>query len=147
MVSINDDDSNQKSTKDYDAIIEELERELAKKQVIIQDLKERIYDANSRVSDMVEKNSSLESRINEYELQDLAMKFGKFEALKDKNKKLDHRVKVTKKHLDNSREYLKFADVVILDMKNRGTLDRILRRYPDSYQRYINDLNMESDEN
>jgi chromosome segregation ATPase len=146
MVSINDDDSNQKSKKDYDTIIEELEKELAKKQVIIQDLNERVHDANNRVSDMVEKNSSLESRINEYELQDLAMKFGKFEALKDNNKKLDHRVKVTKKHLDNAREYLKFTDIVILDMKNRSTLDRILRRYPDSYLRYVHDLNPESDE-
>jgi uncharacterized coiled-coil protein SlyX len=146
MVLINDDDSNQKSKKDYDALIEKLEKKLAKKQVIIQDLNERVHDANNRVSDMVEKNSSLESRINEYELQDLAMKFGKFEALKDNNKKLDHRVKVTKKHLDNAREYLKFTDVVILDMKNRSTLDRILRRYPDSYLRYVNDLNPESDD-
>ncbi|UTB32799.1 MAG: hypothetical protein NKF70_00490 [Methanobacterium sp. ERen5] len=145
MVSINEDDSNQKSKKDYDDIIEELEMKLAKKQVIIQDLKERIHDANNRVSDMVEKNSSLESRINEYELQDIAMKFGKFEELKDKNKKLDHRVKVTKNHLDSAREYLKFTDVVIMDMKNRGMLDRILRRYPDSYQRYVNDLNPEYD--
>lgn len=145
MVSINDDDS-KKSKKDYDAIIEELEIELAKRQVVIQDLKERLHDANNRVMDMVEKNSSLESRINEYELQDLAMKFGKFEELKDDNKKLDHRVKVTKKHLDSAREYLKFTDVVILDMKNRSTLDRILRRYPDSYQRYVNDLNPKLDE-
>jgi chromosome segregation ATPase len=146
MVSINNDDSDQKSKKDYDAIIEKLEREIAKKQVVIQDLNERVHDANNRVGDMVEKNSSLESRINEYELQDLAMKFGKFEALKDNNKKLDHRVKVTKKHLDNAREYLKFTDVVIMDMKNRSALDRILRRYPDSFLRYLNDLNPESDE-
>ena len=146
MVSINDDDS-KKSNKDYDAIIEELEIELAKKQVTIQNLKEGIQDANNRVSDMVEKNSSLESRINEYELQDLAMKFGKFEKLKDDNKKLDHRVKVTKKHLDSAREYLKFTYVVILDMKNRSIFDRVFRRYPDSYHRYVNDLNQESDEN
>lgn len=147
MVSINEDDSNQKSKKDYEACIEELENELAKKQAMIQDLKERIHDANGRVSDMVEKNSLLETRLNEYELQDLAMKFGKFEELKDKNKKLDHRVKVTKKHLDSAREYLKFTDVVILDIKNRGILDRIMRKYPDSYIRYVNDLNPESDEN
>lgn len=145
MVSINDDDSNQKSREDYDAIIEELERELVKKQAIIDDLNEKIQDANSRISDMIGKNKSLESRINEFELQELAMKFGKFEELKDKNKKLDHRVMITKKHLDSAREYLKFTDVVILDLKNRGTLDRILRRYPDSYMGYIDDLNNDSD--
>lgn len=144
MVSINDNDSNQKSREEYDTIIEELEKELVKKQTIIDGLNAKLQDANSRISDMIEKNKSLESRINEFELQELAMKFGKFEELKDKNKKLDHRVIVTKKHLDNAREYQKFSDVVILDLKNRSTLDRILRRYPDSYIRYLNDLN-ESD--
>lgn len=141
MVSINDNDSNQKSREEYDTIIEELEKELVKKQTIIDGLNAKLQDANSRISDMIEKNKSLESRINEFELQELAMKFGKFEELKDKNKKLDHRVIVTKKHLDNAREYQKFSDVVILDLKNRSTLDRILRRYPDSYIRYLNDLN------
>jgi len=141
MVSINDNDSNQKSREDYDALIEKLEKDLVKKQAIIKDLNDRLHDANSRISDMIEKNKSLESRINEFELQELAMKFGKFEELKDKNKKLDHRVIITKKHLDSAREYQKFTDVVILDLKNRGTLDRILRRYPDSYMRYVNDLN------
>lgn len=144
MVSINDNDSNQKSREEYDTIIEELEKELVKKQTIIDGLNAKLQDANSRISDMIEKNKSLESRINEFELQELAMKFGKFEELKDKNKKLDHRVIVTKKHLDNAREYQKFSDVVILDLKNRSTLDRILKRYPDSYIRYLNDLN-ESD--
>jgi len=141
MVTINDNDSNQKSKDDYDAIIEKLEKELVKKQTVINGLNEKILDSQSRISDMIEKNRSLESRINEFELQELAMKFGKFEELKDKNKKLDHRVIVTKKHLDNIREYQKFLDVVILDLKNRGTLDRILRRYPDSYMRYLSDLN------
>ena len=141
MVSINENDSDHKSKEDYDAIIEKLEKELLKKQAIIDGLKENLQDANLRVSDMIEKNKSLESRINEFELQELAMKFGKYEELKDKNKKLDHRVMVTKKHLDNAREYQKFTDVVIMDLKNRSTLDKILRRYPTSYMRYLDDLN------
>lgn len=145
MISMNNHDSNQKGREDYDAIIEELENQLKKKQNIVIDLNQRILDANSRISDMIEKNKALESRINEYELQDLSMKFGKFEELKDTNKKLNHRVTITKKHLTNAREYLKFTDVVILDMKNRSILNRILRRYPDSYLRYKNDLLDDSD--
>jgi len=145
MISIKDNDSYHKSKEDYDALIEELENELLKKQEIIDGLNEDLQDANLRVSDMIKKNNSLESRINEFELQELAMKFGKYEELNDKNKKLDHRVMVTKKHLDSAREYQKFTDVVILDLKNRSTLDKILRRYPDSYLRYVNDLNNDSD--
>jgi chromosome segregation ATPase len=145
MISINNDDSNQKSREDYDAIIEELKENLVKKQTEVDDLNEKIHDANLRVSDMIEKNKSLESRINEFELQDLAMKYGKFEELKDYNKKLEHRVIITKKHLDNAREYIKFIDVVIIDMKNRSVIDRILRRYPDTYKGYLNDLNKDSE--
>lgn len=89
---------------------------------------------------MIERNRSLESVIQEYELQDHSMKFGKFEELKENYNKLDHRTIITKKHLDGVREYLKFTDVVISDLEKRGFFDLMLRRYPDSYIAYKKEL-------
>jgi chromosome segregation ATPase len=122
--------------KDAESVIEELEKELSKRENDIKYLKEELDDAMVRIHDMIEKNRSLESRINEYELQDVTMKIGKFEDLKQNYNKLDHRTQVTKKQLDDLRQYSKFTETVIADLEKRGFIDLILRRYPESYLEY-----------
>ncbi len=136
----NDSKHNKMSEEDYKALIKDLEKEVKIKQGKIDDLNLKLRDSNSRVRDMIEKNKSLEFRVNEYELQNITMKFGKFEELKEKTNKLDHRTKVTKKHLDDARDYLKFTEVVILDLEKRGIIDLILRRKPCSYIAYKNEF-------
>jgi hypothetical protein len=122
--------------KNEESVIEELEKVLSKREDTIKHLKEELADSMVRIHDMIEKNRSLEARINKYELQDVSMKIGKFEELKQNYRKLDHRTQVTKKHLDDLRKYSRFTETVITDLEKRGFIDLILRRYPESYQEY-----------
>jgi chromosome segregation ATPase len=123
--------------KNEESLIEELEKELSKREDTIKHLKEELADSMVRIQDMIEKNRSLEAKINKYELQDVSMKIGKFEELKQNYKKLDHRTQITKKQLDDLRKYSQFTETVITDLEKRGFIDLILRRYPESYQEYI----------
>ena len=122
--------------KNAESVIEELEKVLSKREDTIKHLKEELADSMIRIRDMIEKNRALEVRINKYELQDVSMKIGKFEELKQNYKKLDHRTQVTKTQLDDIRKYSQFTETVITDLEKRGFIDLILRRYPESYQEY-----------
>jgi chromosome segregation ATPase len=86
--------------KDLESLIEELENEISKRDDTIKHLQEELEDSRVRIGDMIEKNKSLEVKLNEYELKDVSMKIGKFEELKQEVNKLDHRIKITKKHLE-----------------------------------------------
>ncbi|MBP2046006.1 hypothetical protein [Methanobacterium aggregans] len=122
--------------KDYEAIIEGLEFKLKQKESEIQELREKLQDKYAMLQDRIDEKKILEERVKELELKDISLKLGKLDELTNKNLKLDHRVQVTKKQLDYARNDLELQKKVIEDLENRGVLDFLLRRFPETFKEY-----------
>lgn len=123
-------------SKDYEAIIKGLELKLKEKESEIQELRVKLQDKYEMLQDRIEEKKVLEKRLEKFELNDATLKMGKLDEVTLENHKLEHRVQVTKKQLDEARGDLKFQERVIEDLENRGFLDFILRRFPESFREY-----------
>jgi|GEM_PF-1690770 chromosome segregation ATPase len=115
---------------------EELERELIHKENEIRKLEEKLADTFGRLHDVVAEKKLLQQKINEGELQEIDLKFKNFNELQDNYHKLEHRTKVTKKQLDDVRARAEFQERVIEDLENRGFLDFLFGRIPESFRQY-----------
>lgn len=131
------------NTKKDEPLIEELEKELADSEKKIIKLENKLADAQERIHDVINDKKTLQKKINEFELKDINLEFGKFEDLKREHSKLQHRMQVTKNHLDDAREQIikqekrvKLLESVIVSLENRSLMDRISRRYPEEYLNY-----------
>jgi chromosome segregation ATPase len=129
---------------------EELEKKLKIEHNEVLKLQKRLEYANERIHDVVNEKIIIEKRLNELEFKDISLQFGKFEELKKEHNQLVHRLHVTKNQLDNAREQIKsqnqfvedskdqikFMELVIHDLENRGLTDFILNRFPESFNEY-----------
>lgn len=122
--------------KDYEAIIEGLEFKLKQKESEIQELREKLQDKYAMLQDRIDEKRALEKRVKEFELNDATLKMVKLDEVTLENHKLEHRVQVTKKQLDYARNDLELQKKVIEDLENRGVLDFLLRRFPESFKEY-----------
>lgn len=123
-------------SKDYEAIIEGLELKLKEKEFEIQELRGKLQDKYEMLQDRIEEKKVLEKRLEQFELNDATLKMGKLDEVTLENHKLEHRVQVTRKQLDEARDDLKFQEKVIEDLENRGFLDFLLKRFPESFREY-----------
>jgi len=123
-------------SKDYEAIIKGLELKLKEKESEIQELRVKLQDKYEMLQDRIEEKKVLEKRLEQFELNDATLKMGKLDEVTLENHKLEHRVQVTKKQLNEARDDLKFQERVIEDLENRGFLDFILKRFPESFRAY-----------
>ncbi len=123
-------------SKDYEAIIEGLELKLKEKEFEIQELRGKLQDKYEMLQDRIEEKKVLEKVLEQFELNDATLKMGKLDEVTLENHKLEHRVQVTKKQLDEARDDLKFQQRVIEDLENRGFLDFLLKRFPESFREY-----------
>lgn len=115
---------------------EELEKELIHKENEIRKLEEMLENTMDRLHDVVAEKKLLEERINEVELQEIGLKFKNFNELQDNYCKLEHRTKITKNQLDDVRARAELQEGVIEDLENRGFLDFLLGRVPESLVEY-----------
>jgi DNA repair exonuclease SbcCD ATPase subunit len=116
--------------------VEELEKELNLKENEIKGLREKLTRTQEQLQDTMNEKKSLEKRMSELELKEIDLKLNNSENLRQEHNKLEHRVQVTKKQLDDANDELKFQNKVIEDMENRGIVDIILGRLPESFERY-----------
>jgi len=145
----NEHPNNDKLNEDK-ILLEELEKELAERDHEIDQLNNKLLDAQERLHDAIHEKNSLEKQVNEFELKELSFQFGNFEQLKNDYNKLEHRLIITKNQLDdariqirsqkefvdNARDRVKFMEIVIEDLENRGLIDFLRNRFPESFITY-----------
>ncbi len=130
--------------------LEEIERELAEKDEVIIQLKSKLLDSQERIHKVIIEKGSLENQVKEFELKGISLQFDNFEDLKNNYNKLEHRLIITKNQLDdariqiksqnefveNAREQVEFMETVIVDLENRGLIDFLRNRFPESFVTY-----------
>lgn len=118
------------------ARIKELEMELAKKESEIIFFKDKIANNQEIILDVIEEKKLLKKQIKDFELKELDLKLNNYMELQRKHHKTEHRLFVTKNHLDDANKELEFRAKVIEDLETRGLRDHALGRFPGSYQKY-----------
>ena len=117
-------------------LIKKLNKEILEKKNEIVQLQNKLSDSHERIHDMILEKGSLKKQINNFELKQLDIQFGKFEELKKDYNKLEHRLNITKEHLDDVRRQIIFNKKVIEDLENRGFMDYLRKRFPESFVDY-----------
>jgi chromosome segregation ATPase len=117
-------------------LIKKLNKEILEKKNEIVQLQNKLSDSHERIHDMILEKGSLKKQINNFELKQLDIQFGKFEELKNDYNKLEHRLNITKEHLDDVRRQIIFNKKVIEDLENRGFMDYLRKRFPESFVDY-----------
>ena len=132
----NPDNNNDKGPQNDKLLIKKLTKEIIEKNNEINQLKNRLSESQERIHDIILDKNSLKKQINNFELMQLDIQFGKFEDLKNDYNKIKHRLNVTKEHLDIARDQIIFHEKVIEDLENRGFMDYLRNRYPESFIEY-----------
>jgi chromosome segregation ATPase len=129
----NNDDKGHQNDK---LLIKKLYKEIVEKNNEINQLQNKLSESQERIHDIILDKNSLKKQINNYELMQLDIQFGKFEELKNDYDKLKHRLNVTKEQLDIAREQITFNNKVIEDLENRGFIDYLRNKFPESFIDY-----------
>jgi hypothetical protein len=130
--------------------LEEMENELAERDHMIVQLENKLLDSQERIHEVIVEKGSFEKQVKEFELKGLSLKFSNFEQLKNDHDKLEHRLVITKNQLDdarlqiksqkeyvdNAKEQVEFMEIVIVDLANRGLMDLLRNRFPESFVSY-----------
>ncbi len=130
--------------------LEEMEKELAERDHVIVQLKNKLLDSQDRIHEVIVEKGSLEKQVKEFELKGLSLQFSNFEQLKNDHDKLEHRLVITKNQLDDARQQIKsqkeyvdnakerveFMEIVIDDLANRGLMDFLRNKVPESFITY-----------
>jgi len=132
------DENYKKDSKEF-ILMEELEKQLYQKDLELKNLQEKLTNLEERFQEIQGEKKRLSKRLDELELQKIELKLKNCQEIKDNYLKIKHRSQVTKEQLDDARENLKILEDVIEDLKKRGIIDHLLRRFPDSFQRYNKD--------
>jgi len=128
---------------DDNSSIEELENELKRKNNKIIELQKKFEDAQERIHEVIIQKNSFEKRVNELELKQLSLQLVNYDELKNKFSKLEHRMQITKKQLDDTRNHIelqkqriKLLEKVIEDLENRGLTDYLRHKFPETFIEY-----------
>jgi chromosome segregation ATPase len=136
IVSKEDNTPQKSKLKGDKLLIEKLKTEITAKDKEIISLQNMLVDSQERIHDMIEEKGSLQNQVNQYELKELNLQFGKYEELKNHYNKLEHRLNITKQQLDEARKQIQLQNQVILDLEKRSFIDFITNRFPESYITY-----------
>ena len=134
--SDNPDNNNDEGPQKDKLLIKKLNNEIVEKNKEINQLQNKLSESQERIHDIILDKDSLKKQINNFELIQLDIQFGKFEDLKNDYNKLKHRLNVTKEHLDIARDQIKFHEKVIEDLENRGFMDYLRNKFPESFIEY-----------
>lgn len=125
-----------RSPEDMQSLINKLEEVLAKKESEIEFLKDKLTNNQEILLDIIEEKKLLKQQINDFELKQLDVKLNNFQDLQHKQHKIEHRLFITKKNLEEARDELEFRKEIIEDMEKRGISDYIMGNFPDSLIKY-----------
>ncbi len=132
-----------KESLDLNAKINQLEMELRSKESTIEVLQERLNNNKDMLQDVIAEKKQLNLRVQGYDLNLIDAKLNQYQKLQEDHQKMMHRLQVTKNHLDDANQKIKEAngkidvlEKIIVDLGDRGLLDYIRGRYPESYRRY-----------
>lgn len=125
--------------KDAATQIRDLEKELKDKQSTIELLQERLKNNEDMLQDSIQEKNQLKERIQEYDLNLTDAKLNQHQKLQEDHRKTVHRLQVTKTHLDKTNDEIDILKKVIEDLTNRGLLDHIRGKYPESFENYRRD--------
>lgn len=128
-------DKDNKSSDNYHRI-KELERKLKKKETEIKLLNEQLNNNKEIIKDIIQEKEFLNKQIQDFKLKEINFKLNKYKELQQEHHKTEHRLVVTKKLLEEAREKIIDQKEIIQDLENRGIIDYILRRYPESFLEY-----------
>ena len=135
-INPNDDFEGKRLFYDDKVRIRELEKELAHKESEIMFFKEKVTNNQEIILDVIEEKKLLKRQIKDFELKELDLKLNNYMDLQRKHHKVEHRLFVTKNHLEEAHNELEFREKVIKELENRGLRDYILGRFPEKYQEY-----------
>jgi chromosome segregation ATPase len=135
--SKNSDDKRAK-TENLELKIKELEFELVETKSTLDKTLKELHICQGRLSEIREEKEDLNSRLRELELMKMDLKLLNIRKIEDENNKIQHRIHVTKKLLDEARDDLKFRERVIKDLEEQKVLDKIRGKSPDSLIVYKN---------
>jgi hypothetical protein len=124
------------SSHEMKSRVQELEKELSRKESEIEFFKEKLNNNQEILLDVVEDKKLLKIQIQDFELKEIDEKLNNFRDLQRKQHKIEHRLFITKKNLEEARKELEFRKKIIKDMENRGIIDYIMGNYPDSLIEY-----------
>jgi len=123
-------------TENTQSRIKNLEMELAKKESEIEFLKEKFNNNQEILLDVIEDKKELKKQVHDFEVKQLDEKLNNFLQLQREKHKIEHRLFITKKNLDEARTELEFRKEIIEDLENRGITDYIMGKFPESLIRY-----------
>ena len=89
-----------------------------------------------KISLFIHEKNELSDKIHQYELMELDLKLQNSDDLKEKFQKAEHRINITKKLLDGSKEEIIILKNIIKDYDNLGFFDFIRNKKPDSVKLY-----------
>lgn len=107
-------------------------KELEKSNKLIESHKLKQEQCEEKISLFVDEKKELSDKIHQYELMELELKLQNSNDFKGKLQKADHRIDITKKLLDDSREEVAILKNIINDYDNMGFFDFIRNKKPDS---------------
>lgn len=91
-----------------------------------------------KISHFIKEKNELLDNINQYELMKIDLKLQKSNDLKERIQKADHRINITKKLLDDSKEEIAMLKNIINDYDKIGFFDFIRNKKPNSMKLYNN---------
>ncbi|MDR2967156.1 MAG: hypothetical protein LBU74_04345 [Methanobacteriaceae archaeon] len=112
------------------------ELEKSKKTLNFQINKEK--QCEQKISLIINEKNELLEKIHQLELMKLDLKLQKSNDLKEKIQKAEHRINITKKLLDDSKEEIAMLKNIIDGYEKLGFFDFIRNKKPDSVRLYNN---------
>ena len=129
---------NEEHLEDAQKRIEMLENELNRKDEEMEQLKKDLYQAQGRLQEIREEKEELTQQVSKFELMQMDLELMKAREVYEENNRLQHRIHVTKKLLDEARVELEFREKVINELENLKMMDRLRNKPPASLIIYKN---------
>jgi len=133
----NSEDKSRK-TEDLELKVKKLESELSKNKSVLDKTLKDLHMCQGRLQEIREEKIALNESLKELELMKLDLKLLNTQKVNDENNRIQHRIHITKKLLDEARSELNFREEVIKDLEELKVLDRIRGKWPESLIVYKN---------
>lgn len=130
------DESSKK--EDLELKVKNLESQISKNKITLDKTLKELHMCQGRLQEIREEKIALNDRLKELELMKLDLKLLKLQKVQDENNRIQHRIHVTKKLLDEARDKIKFQEKVIKDLEELKVRDRVRGKWPESLIVYKN---------
>lgn len=119
-------------TVDLNEEVKYIKKELTNTKSELKLVEDKLEYCQNRVIDIRNEKDALLKKVNDYESLNVTEKLKEAEKIKQNFLKQDHRLKITKNLLDDSREEVILLKKIIEEFKDLSTLDFICKKYPEN---------------